>query len=366
MHNKQTILIIDDIKENIDILVELLNRYDLITTLSAKDALKIIDDEAIDLILLDIMMPEITGFEICKIIKANPLTSGIPIIFLSAKDKDIDIEYGFKIGAVDYITKPFNPNELISRVETHLSLIAYKKYLELRVMEEVKRNQIKQEIIYQQSKQAALGELLMHIAHQWKQPLASLASINLLNKAKIKATKRLTDEEYLESIDKSEELITFMSNTVDTFKKFYTSSSKERNFFIYDSILNVLSIIEITFNFENIKISIDNQESEKMFGNTNEFEQVIFSLLNNARDIFKLRNIKNPKIDIKIENRRFTISDNGGGITKGLEDKIFLSKISETGGTGIGLHLSKNIILKNKGTINVSNSLDGAIFHIGF
>lgn len=364
--NKQTILIVDDVKENVDILVELLKKYDLITALNANDALEIIDEESIDLILLDIMMPIMNGFEVCKILQKNNKHSSIPIIFLSAKDEHEDIEYGFKLGAVDYITKPFNPNELISRVQTHLNLKAYKTNLEYRVTQEVEKNRIKQQIIYQQSKQASLGELLMHIAHQWKQPLASLGSINLLNKAKVESGKTISKADYLESINKSEELIMFMSETINTFKNFYKPSPNDEYFFINKTVLNVLSIIEITFNFENIKIFIDNTEDEEIYGNTNEFEQVIFSILNNARDIFKKRDIKNPKITIKIENKKITISDNGGGITNGMEDEIFLANVSETGGTGIGLHLSKSIILKNNGIIDVSNDSDGAVFCIRF
>lgn len=125
--NKQTILIVDDVKENIDILVELLDEYDLITALNGETALEIIKNEDIDLILLDIMMPKMNGFEVCKILKSNTENSKIPVIFLSAKDKHEDIQNGFKFGAVDYITKPFNPNELCARVDTHLNLRAYKK-----------------------------------------------------------------------------------------------------------------------------------------------------------------------------------------------------------------------------------------------
>ena len=364
--DKQTILLVDDIKENIDILVGLLNKYDLITALNAQDALEIINKEKVDLILLDIMMPIMSGFEVCKILKETPEHSSIPIIFLSAKDEHEDVEYGFKLGAVDYITKPFHANELISRVKTHLNLQAYKNNLEYRVAQEVEKNRIKQQIIYQQSKQASLGELLMHIAHQWKQPLASLGSINLLNKAKIESGKDISKEEYISSIHKSEELIMFMSETIDTFKNFYKPSPNDEYFYIYQSVLNVLSIIEITFNFENIKISIENKENEKIYGNINEFEQVIFSILNNAKDILKKRDIQNPKIHINIENKKIMLKDNGGGITKGMEEEIFLPNVSETGGTGIGLYLSKSIILKNNGTINVTNDKDSAIFCIRF
>ena len=366
MKNKQTVLIVDDVKENVDILVELLKEYDLVTALDGKTALEIVDEEDIDLILLDIMMPEMDGFEVCSTLKNNPKKSHIPIIFLSAKDKREDVQEGFKIGAVDYITKPFNPNELLSRVNTHLKLRAYEKNLERKVKDEVEKNKLKQQMIYQQSKQASLGELLMHIAHQWKQPLTSLGSINLLNKAKIEAGHTLTNEDYMTSIDKSEDLILFMSETIETFKNFYKPSLIDSEFYIHEAILDVLSIVEATFHFDNIKIFVNNIEDEMIFGNVNEFSQVIFSMLNNARDIFLQRDIKNPEIHIDISNNKLSISDNGGGVDDEISEKIFLANVSTTNSSGIGLYLSKNIVEKNHGTIEVHNSKDGAIFNIEF
>ena len=366
MSNTQTILIVDDVKENVDILVELLNEHDLVTALDGQTALDIVKEEDIDLILLDIMMPEIDGFEVCKRLKNNARTSHIPVIFLSAKDKHEDIQEGFNLGAVDYITKPFNPQELLARVYTHLKLRAYEKNLERRVEQEVQKNKLKEQLVHQQSKQAALGELLMHIAHQWKQPLTSLSSINLLNKAKVESGYTLTNDDYIKSLDKSEDLIIFMSNTIDTFKNFYKPSLKDNYFFMHESIIDILSIVEATFNFDNIKIFIDENEDKEIYANENEFSQVVFSILNNARDIFNQRKIKNPEIYIKISNNKITFSDNGGGVEEEIIDKIFLPDVSTTNGTGIGLYLSRNIIEKNRGLINVSNAENGAVFYIEF
>jgi len=366
MKTKQTILIVDDIGENVDILVKVLKNHDLVTALDGKTALEIVNNEDIDLILLDIMMPYMDGFEVCRILKADEKTSHIPIIFLSAKDKPEDIQKGFELGSVDYITKPFNPTELISRVDTHLKLRAYEKNLELRVREEVQRNRVKQQIIYQQAKQAALGELLMHIAHQWKQPLSSLGSINLLNITKLKNGKTITQNEHLDSMQKSEDLISYMAETVDTFKNFYKPQYNDDDFFIHECVIDVLSIIEATFNFDNIKIFLKSDEKEKTFGNVNEFEQVLFSILNNARDIFNLRKISEPQINIEISNKKISISDNGAGIDEDLIKKIFLPNFSTTNSTGIGLYLAKEIIAKNNATIDVKNIDNGTKFCIEF
>jgi len=367
MKGKQTILIVDDVKENIDVLMELLVDYDLIPALDGQTALEIIgSEENIDLILLDIMMPDMDGFEVCEILKKDKKTKHIPIIFLSAKNKAEDIQKGFELGAVDYVTKPFNPKELISRTNTHLKLRAYEKDLEAKVEEEIQKNKLKEQLMYQQSKQAALGELLMNIAHQWKQPLASLGSINILNKVKLEADKEIEQKELLESIQKSEELIIFMSDTIETFKHFYKPSNENKNFFIHEAVIDVLSIVEATFYFENIKIFIETTEDKESFGNANEFSQVIFSVLNNAREIFKLRDVKEPEIHIVVANQQLSISDNGGGIYNDIIDDIFLPFVRGHDGTGSGLYIAKNILEKNNATISAKNTDVGAKFCIEF
>ncbi|MCF6340953.1 MAG: hybrid sensor histidine kinase/response regulator [Sulfurimonas sp.] len=365
MKDKQTILIIDDIKENIDVLMQFLSMYDLIPALNGQTAIDIANEEEnIDLILLDIMMPNLDGFEVCKVLKNIPKLKYVPIIFLSAKSKQEDIQKAFEIGGSDYITKPFYPNELLSRVNTHLKLRAYEKDLESKIQEEVQKNLLKEQMICQQSKQAALGELLMHITHQWKQPLSSLSSINILNKAKIEAGIPISSKDNLKSIKKSEDIIMFMSETINTFKNFYIPTNGNKSFYISESVADILSIIEATFYFDNIKIYVISHEIKKTFGNINEFSQVIFSILNNARDIFRIRDIKIAEIHILIETNKISIKDNAGGIDEDLLKDIFLPSISTKDGSGIGLYLSRNIIKKNGGTITASNSKDGAVFNI--
>lgn len=367
MRDKQTVLIVDDVKENIDVLMQLLEEHDLIPAIDGKRAIEIATQESnIDLILLDIMMPEMDGFEVCKILKSNSKTSHIPIIFLSAKNRQEDIQKAFEVGGVDYITKPFNPDELLSRVNTHLKLRAYEKDLELRVQEEIQKNKIKEQMIFQQSKQAALGELLMHIAHQWKQPLASLGSINNICKARLESDSCVSKKDYLKAIKKSEDIIMFMAETIETFKNFYKPSNDNRNFSLTDSVIDILTIIEGTFYFEDIKIYIISHENEPTFGNANEFSQVIFSILNNSREIFKIRNTISPEIHIAIDNKKITIMDNGGGILEKSFEEIFLPSVSTKDSSGIGLYLAKVLSEKNGGVITASNTKDGAVFTIEF
>lgn len=367
MRDKGTILIVDDVKENIDIMVELLKKYDLIPALEGESAIEIAMQESnIDLILLDIMMPDIDGYEVCKALKIDPKTMNIPIIFLSAKNKQDEIQRGFDVGGVDYITKPFNPDELLSRVSTHIKLRSYERDLEAKVKEEIRKNKIKDHMIFLKSKQAALGELLVHIAYQWKQPLVSLGSINKILKESISSDKEMDKEELLLQVDKAEDMIMFMSQTIDTFKEFYSPSNKNLKFSITESIIDILSIIEGTFYFENIKIYITSHETEQTKGDANDFSQAILAILNNARDIFKIRNIENPEIRISIENQKISISDNGGGIRKDLLEDIFLPSISTNNGAGIGLYLAKILTEKNNGVISASNTEGGAQFTIEF
>ncbi len=366
MKNKQTVLLVDDVGENIDVLAEVLKHHDIVAALDGKTALEIVKNEDVDLILLDIMMPEMDGFEVCEILKSNPKTARIPIIFLSAKSKSDDIQKGFKLGGVDYITKPFKPHELISRVDTHLKLRGYEKDLEQRVQEELEKNKLKQQMIHQQSKQAALGELLMHIAHQWKQPLASLGSINLLHHSMLQKNIEISKEDLLLKIEKSESLINFMSDTVDTFRNFYEPSYKIEDFSLTDSVNKVLNISGATLNYYNIKIKLISHEKNNTYGNANEFTQIIFSIINNARDIFKQREIKNPEIVIEIEDKKVIISDNGGGVEKSIIDDIFLPFKSTTNGNGIGLYIAKEIIEKNGGVIYMKNDDKGAVFTVEY
>jgi len=125
---KKTILIVDDTKLNIEILLDLLeNKYNVIPALNGKKALNILSKMNIDLILLDIMMPEMDGYEVCKKVKER--TDDIPVIFITAKIDDDSIEKAYDVGGIDFVGKPFSPREVMSRVEAHLALSTQTKML---------------------------------------------------------------------------------------------------------------------------------------------------------------------------------------------------------------------------------------------
>jgi len=133
---KQTILIVDDTPENIDVLVGILkDEYEMIAALNGSKALKIIQSgKQPDLILLDVMMPEMDGYQVCKRLKADYTTRHIPVIFVTAKVSVDDELKGFALGAADYISKPFSPPVIKARIKTHLALYDQNNELEHKVI----------------------------------------------------------------------------------------------------------------------------------------------------------------------------------------------------------------------------------------
>jgi len=365
---KQTILIVDDNKSNIDILLSVLNDYDVIPTLTGKSAINIVLEEDIDLILLDIIMPDMDGFEVCRILKSNQNIKKVPILFLTAKHEMDDITTGFDLGAVDYITKPFNPSELLSRIKTHLELRSYQKDLESKVEKEIENNRLKEQIIFQQSKQAEVGELLMHIAHQWKQPLSKLASVNMYNLASLEINDEISKDDLKESFSDTSEIIEFMSKSVETFQNFYNPKCENESFEVKDAINTAVNMVSATFRYNHIDLNIDIKVNSTIYGNKNEYSQIILAILNNAKDNFAQRETKNPKVNIKVEDingkSSVNITDNGGGIKIDNIYDIFLPFISDKKSTGMGLYMSKSIIEKNGGRLNVENIPNGVSFTI--
>jgi len=367
MQENTTILAVDDTEVNVDILMGILKKYDVIPALNGRDAIDIALSEDIDLILLDIMMPELDGYEVCNILKQNEKTKSIPIIFITAKTTEGDIKEGFERGAVDYVTKPFNPIELISRVDTHLELRSYQKELEKKVQEETLKNRLKDRVLYQNSKQAAIGELIMHIAHQWKQPLSELGSINLNSISKLMLGDEAPREDILNNCKKSEQIIKFMSDTVQTFQDFYKPDSKNSFFDIDRAITKATNIISATLAYHDISIMINKKNSPKAHGIENEYAQIILNLLTNAKDALIKNKTPNKAITIDIEQNgdrsKVTIRDNGGGIDEKILPDIFVP-FSSSSDSGVGLYMSKTIIEKLGGTLEAKNIENGAEFTV--
>ncbi len=128
--SKMRIMVVDDVKANLDILIETLaNNYKVSVAMDGASAIEDIKVNLPDLILLDIVMPDINGYDVCKRLKADPATENIPIIFVTSKSNEADETKGLELGAVDYITKPFSPSIVKARIRTHLSLIGARQAL---------------------------------------------------------------------------------------------------------------------------------------------------------------------------------------------------------------------------------------------
>lgn len=158
MNENVNILVVDDDRENLKVVSNFLKEkgYKIALALNGKKALKVLEDNKIDLILLDIMMPGMDGFEVCKVLKEKSETKEIPVIFLTAKNETDEIVEGFRLGGVDYITKPFKREELFARVNNHIQLKLVRDMLKERMEESIKSRNLFMKTMYD------LGKIINH------------------------------------------------------------------------------------------------------------------------------------------------------------------------------------------------------------
>lgn len=243
--------------------------------------------------------------------------------------------------------------------------------LEKRVQQEVANNREKDILLIQQNRQAALGETLDHIAHQWKQPLNALSLLtgSLQEDA---SSGRLTDEGLHETTGTILDLVEHMAQTINVFRDFYRPEKKRTIFSIKDAIEKALLFIEPALKFDAVQVEFHAPSHLSALGYQKEYAQVLLNILSNAREAFRERKTQKPELRIKAyaENGKAVvcITDNAGGIPAENIDKIFdiyFTTRQHCGGSGIGLYLSKNIIEKNMGgTLRVENVACGAQFRI--
>ena len=368
---EKTILVIDDTKANIDLLIELLDNYDLIISLDGSNGIKQAYSQHVDLILLDIIMPDMDGFEVCKLLKDDPRTKNIPVIFITAKNNVEDITKGFELGAVDYITKPFNYKELQARISTHIELAGLQQDLKYKVALEIEKNKEKELILAHKSKLASMGEMIDSIAHQWKQPLNLIQIKNDILLFDFHAQKAI-DEKYIAQFHKYiKNQVSLMNDTLDEFRNFFRPSQNKIYFNIKNSLKSVLCIIKDDIEKNNINIELIEKNTVDLYLAENELKHVFINLINNAKDAFNLNNIENRKIVLTIDkqdlNAVITVKDNAGGIPQNIIGNIFdinFTTKEKAGGSGMGLYISDMIIKKLKGHIEVKNGDTGAVFTI--
>jgi PAS domain S-box-containing protein len=229
----------------------------------------------------------------------------------------------------------------------------------------------KERLLVLQSRQAALGEMIGNIAHQWRQPLNALGL--LIQEMAMFSAADGPDGGYLEgTAGRAMELVYHMSRTIDDFRNFFSPDKERMDFRVRQVIDTVISIIDASLKEQRIALEISAQGDPVVNGYPNEFSQALLNILLNARDVFAERRIDRPRIEVKLwqENGRtlLTIGDNAGGIPEEILDKIFDPYFTTKGpdkGTGIGLHMSKTIIEKSmNGRLTASNRQGGAQFCI--
>ena len=244
--------------------------------------------------------------------------------------------------------------------------------LEIRVQEEIAKNRAKDRLLENQTKLAALGEMIGNIAHQWRHPITRLSLImqnlkSLYDNKKI--TPELFDRYYKNSLDQ----IDYMSQTIEDFRNFYKEDKEKSLFDPAVAIGNAYKIVRASIKHEGINLTLHVEHKYKLLGFPNQFSQVILNILQNAKDALEENEIKTPKIDITIYQKNsknfIEIKDNAGGIKTDIIDKIFDAYITskKNKGTGIGLYMSRMIIEENfNGKLYATNYEDGAIFTMEF
>lgn len=258
-----------------------------------------------------------------------------------------------------------------TQLEDFLQLEEHNKELEKRIQQELEKNREKDKLLFQQSKMAALGEMLGNISHQWRQPLMEINSLFLPIEAKLNLEIPLDNEELLEAIKKLNDITNYMSNTIDDFRDFFVKDKEKIEFKLLDQINSTINIISGGLKAHDIKLDIIIQKNPTLVGFKNEYSQVLINIINNAKDILVQRNVENPYIKISIYEKDksiiTTIEDNGGGILTNPVEKVFepFFTYEKINGSGIGLFMAKLIIENNmNGKLLVCNTLKGASFTI--
>lgn len=229
----------------------------------------------------------------------------------------------------------------------------------------------KEQMLIQQSRQAAMGEMISNIAHQWRQPLNTLA-LSVQEMTLMHELGRCDLPYMQKSVRKCMDLIQHMSQTIDDFRNYFRPEKQKGKFHLSQVIESTLMLIEDSFKHQQVEIQVLETETPAIMGYRNEFAQALLNILNNARDALTERKTANPRVTIATGSRGeravITVADNAGGIPEEIIGKIFdpyFTTKSHHAGTGLGLFMSKTIIEKSLGgRLSVRNGTDGAEFTI--
>lgn len=415
------ILVVDDTPDNIRLLSAILSDqgYEVRKALNGKMALRAVSSSLPDLILLDINMPDLDGYQVCHKLKQDPQTADIPVIFISALDEVTDKVKTFKLGAVDYVTKPFEQEEVISRVVNQLRLRSLQLQLEKKnesLEQAMQQLQQTQAGLIQQQKMAALGQLVAGIAHEINNPVTFIYS-NLIHikgytndllrlvglyRESIPATSEITDLEEEVDLDfLNQDLPKLMASTqvgaerireiVFNLRNFSRLGEAERKLAdIHSGLDSTLMLLEhrLKDDVKQLKIEIiqDYGPLPLVECYASKLNQVWMSILNNAIDSLESRYGNNaleskyitqtpldlnhdrlttsPQIIIHTSlNEKdqicITIKDNGCGMADDVQERVFEPFFSTKGmgqGKGLGMTISYGIIVnEHQGEISYAS-----------
>ncbi|MGE4424384.1 MAG: response regulator [Pseudodesulfovibrio sp.] len=381
MSERPTVLVVDDNRLNIDLLVDVLkDDYKLLVALNGITALDILHNVLPDIILLDIMMPEMDGYEVCRRLKSDERTRQIPVIFITAKSQSEDEAKGLALGAVDYITKPVNPAIVQARIRTHLALYNQNRELE----EKVRKRTLELEKSKEKADEAsrAKSAFLANISHELRTPLNHIMGLSSL------LLEIDTDPERLELIrplhDGAAQLAGLFDQLLDLTMLESDAVRIDRKFFDFPKVLSRLAAV---FHAYAVKKGVDfefvahGNLPDTLYGAPLETSQALNNILLNA---FRYTEKGKVTLDVRIDPDhfagadqdrvmiRFAVSDTGVGIPTDRLETIFHSfEIGEKvmtkrlSGPGVGLTISKYLVEKLGGKIRVESVLgQGSTFFV--
>ena len=356
------ILIVDDVMSNVLLLKVLLTneKFAIATASNGRQALEQVEKENPDLVLLDVMMPDMSGFEVAQHLKSNPNTADIPIIFLTALNSTADIVKGFQVGANNFISKPFNKEELIIRVTHQISLVAAKRLI-LSKTEELQRTI------------AGRDKLYSVIAHDLRSPMGSIKMV--LNMLILNLPSEKIGAEMYELLTMANQTTEDVFSLLDNLLKWTKSQIGKLNVVYQDVDLVEVTdgVIEIFSMVASLKkIRIREMKPEKMMVNADidMLKTVVRNLLSNAIKFSK----ENSEVLVKMEEvdgmAVVSVQDYGCGISEEGQKKLLHTDThfstfgtNNEEGSGLGLLLCKDFVVKNGGKLwFTSKEGEGSIF----
>ena len=363
-----TILVVDDEPINRQVLRNQLEMvgYRVEVAIDGLQGLKLLEKLNPQVILLDVMMPRLSGYQTCYRIRQKYSASEMPIILLTAKDQPEDTVRGFQHGANDYLAKPFSREELLIRVQFHLKLSKATSEV-YRMMDDLRG--IQNQLI-QSAKLAAVGEMTSGIAHELKTPLAGISTIL----SGVELARQLHQEIDMDATCSRVNLLVQRCSAIIEHMRNYSRRTEETHSqtqIINQLLKNTLLLVEPQLKRIGGKLELNlGHDLPFVRGNDIQLEQVFINLCNNACDAMeqseeRILTIQSMAIGDEVLVR---VSDTGTGMRPEVQERIFESFFttkSSAKGTGLGMSISQNIVEQHKGQIRFDSELGrGTTFEI--